>query len=244
MNFCTCFSESHRVFFDKFFLKSFPFSANVSLVVEELPQRCGSGYLFTHGWRDQMIEKQKFIAKCLRRFDGEICVFCDVDIYFYNQRLIYKDLINCLGDKDVVFIKDHPDSVNGRGAGFFILKSTSKMRSFFEEIQRRLTSHKTQKSVTFDTSEQGTINDLLSEMSNDINWDFLPERYYTHGKYINGIKNPREPNGQWWDQKDEEERRNMFIPQPLFVHHANWCAGVKNKIELLEFVIDKYKRNA
>lgn len=187
-----------------------------------------------------MIEKQKFISKCLKRFKGEVCVFCDVDIAFYHSESIPRDIAKHLNGNDVVFIKDHADDVNGRGAGFFALKSTDKMRGFFNETRKRLEGHKKQKSVTFNTSEQGTINDLLSERK-DLKWDFLPERYYTHGKYTNGIKDPSKPNGAWWDQKDREEKNKTFIPQPLFVHHANWCAGIKNKVNLLEFVSKKYK---
>lgn len=241
MNFCTCFSESHRVFFEKFFLKSFPFNSGVSLVAEILPQRCGSGYLFAPGWREQMIEKQKFISKCLNRFNGEVCVFCDVDICFYSPQRIPKDIMKCLGQNDAVFIKDHADDTNGRGAGFFALRSTDKTKEFFVEVKRRLEDYKQEPVVTFNTSEQGTINALLSERP-DFKWDFLPERYYTHGKYTNGIKIPLLPNGAWWDQKDQEEKDEMFIPELLFVHHANWCAGIENKIDLLKFVSNKYKK--
>ena len=242
MNFCTCFSKTHQIFFEKYFLKTFPFSANVSLVAEIVPQACKSGYLFASGWRDQMIYKQEFISKCLNRFKGELCVFCDADIRFYSEHKdIGSDLFSCLGNKDICFLKDHADSVNGRGAGFFVLRSTPKTIDFFSGVLarlRKLSVERKGRGVTFDTSEQGTINDMLFQRK-DIDWGFLPERYYTHGKYINGVKNPTKPNGCWWDQKDAEEKRNIFIPFPLSVHHANWCTGIENKMHLLDFVASR-----
>ena len=195
-----------------------------------------------------MIYKQEFISKCLNRFRGELCVFCDADIRFYDNKIqglhsIATDLRFCLKNKDISFLKDHADSVNGRGAGFFILRSTPKIRNFFREVLEKLLEHSKEqegKGVTFNTSEQGTINDLLSKKK-DIEWGFLPERYYTHGKYINGIKKPEKPYGSWWDQKDDEEKSNIYVPHPLFVHHANWCTGINNKIDLLNFVASKFK---
>lgn len=187
-----------------------------------------------------MILKEKFIFKCLTRFYGQICVFCDVDIQFYAKTNgeLPLDLENCLGDNDICFLKDHADQQNGRGAGFFVLRSNSKTVDFFSKVLKRLeylSLDQEGKGVNFNTSEQGTINDMLSERK-DIRWNFLPERYYTHGKYTNGIKNPKKPNGAWWDQKDDEEKKKVFIPDPILVHHANWCTGVKNKIHLLDFV--------
>ena len=40
-------------------------------------------------------------------------------------------------------------------------------------------------------------------------------------------------------KKDAEEKRNIFIPFPLSVHHANWCTGIENKMHLLDFVASR-----
>ena len=69
MRFCVTYTNSHQpFFFEKHFIKSFPFEEDVSLVLEKMPQKCEQGRLFSEGWRDQMIEKQKFINKCLTTF--------------------------------------------------------------------------------------------------------------------------------------------------------------------------------
>ena len=239
MRFCATYSDSHRSFLDKFFLKTFPFESGVSLILERMPQICSTGWLFAEGWRDQMIEKQKFINKNLQTFFvDEILVFCDVDISFYGD--IKEDLIECLGDNDIAFMKDHNSDQFGRCGGFFILKSNDKMRRLFGQVLSNLSSFNEREAATFNTSEQQTINSALSSMP-DLKWTYLPPRYYTHGLYTEGLKNFSEENqsGLWWENKDEEEKENVFIPDDMKVHHANWASGVDNKMGLLEFIYNK-----
>ena len=62
MRFCATYSDSHRQFLDDFFLKTFPFEYNCTLLLQRMPQRCSEGgWLFSDGWRDQMIEKQEYV---------------------------------------------------------------------------------------------------------------------------------------------------------------------------------------
>ncbi len=182
-----------------------------------------------------MIEKQRFINKCLKTFaEEEYIVFSDVDIYFYGK--VKADLMESLGNRDICFMKDHNSDITGRCGGFFVLRVSRKMKDFFEEVLERLRSH-TDKDVSFETSEQSTINTLLNERE-DISWDYLPQRYYTHGLYTEGIKNFTEENqsGLWWDSKDDDEKYKVHVPDNVLVHHANWCRGIDNKIQLLDWV--------
>ena len=239
MRFCVSYSDSHRLFLDKFFLKTFPFEHETTLVLEKMPQKCAAGWLFAEGWRDQMIEKQKFINKNLQTFFmDEVLVFCDVDISFYGG--VKDDLLNCLGDNDIAFMKDHNSDEFGRCGGFFIVKSNDKTRELFSEVLFKLSSFNSNEETTFNSSEQQTINSVLNS-TKDIKWTYLPARYYTHGLYTEGRKNFSEENqsGLWWENKDEEEKENVFIPDDMKVHHANWASGVENKINLLEFVYKK-----
>lgn len=238
MRFCATYSDSHRVFLDKFFLKTFPFEYHTSLVLERMPQKC-AGSLFSGGWRKQMIQKQVFINKMLTS-SGELSVFCDVDISFYGN--LTEDLTECLGENDIAFMKDHNNSEDfGRCGGFFIVKPNLKTRKLFSIVLSKLSSFE-EKNTGFLTSEQHTINSVLKSM-NEVKWTYLPERYYTHGLYKQGIKNFSQSNqkGLWWDQKDSEEKENIYIPENIKIHHANWAKGVKNKIELLDFVYKKHK---
>ena len=241
MRFCVTYSKSHRLFLDSFFLKTFPFEEGVSLILEKMDQKCPEGALFSEGWRDQMIEKQKFINKNLETFFlDEILVFCDVDISFYGE--VKEDLIQCLGGNDIAFMKDHNSDDVGRCGGFFILRSNDKIRSLFSRVLSTLKSYSRNDAVSFSSSEQQTINSVLASMP-EIKWTYLPQRYYTHGLYVQGIKNFSQENqaGLWWQNKDDEEKRDVFIPENLKVHHANWAVGVENKVHLLKYIHEKVK---
>lgn len=238
MKVCVSYSNTHERFFKDWFLDSFPFERGVSLVVQKVPQVCKSGNLFSDGWREQMIEKQNFINECINcSAPSEVVVFSDVDVRFYGN--FSKDLTKELGDKDICFMRDHNSDATGRCGGFFALRVSERIKSFFSNVRSRLTSH-TDSNVTFETSEQSTINNLLRE-SPDIQWGYLPPRYYTHGLYTQGIENFSEDNqsGLWWENKTYEEKTNVFVPNDLLVHHANWSNGIENKIHLLEFVKGK-----
>ena len=233
MRLLTIFSESHQPLFDEHFIKSFPFSEGVDLVARKMPQVCRTGNLFAHGWRDSMIKKEEFIVETLPKFDGEICVFADVDIRFYKS--LREDLELNLENQDICFQKDHNDNgENSRCGGFFALRSTEKIRSAFSQILDRLKSYKDE-NVGFNSSEQHTINTIFRSRS-DIKCKMLPSRYYTHGLYNHGMKHPDSPYALWWEKKTPEEKRGIFIPENLKIHHANWCVGVKAKMELLNFV--------
>ena len=41
------------------------------------------------------------------------------------------------------------------------------------------------------------------------------------------------------ENKSSQERCDMFIAEDLKVHHANWTKGIKNKLELHNFVLAK-----
>lgn len=242
MRFCSIYSDSHRCFLDSFFLKTFPFESGVSLILERMPQKCSAGSLFSHGWRDQMIEKQLFINKNLQTFFlEEALVFSDIDISFYGD--VKEDLLKCLGNNDIAFMKDHNNSEDyGRCGGFFVVRSNPKTRELFSKVLNKLNSFSETKNVDFNTSEQHAINSELKALP-EVKWTYLPPRYYTHGLYIEGLETFSENNqsGLWWNNKNEREKNNVFIPKDIKVHHANWAIGIKPKMELLEFISNKIK---
>ena len=237
MHVCVSYSHTHKAFAEDFFFKSFPFEKGLSLVIEQVPQRCKSGDLFSKGWRTQMIEKQIFINKYLNLFkDSEVVLFSDVDIKFYGK--IKEDLTSRVEDKDICFMKDHNSDVVGRCGGFFVVKNSIKIKSFFQEVMATLSSRdESSEDVSFETSEQSTINNLLNERP-EVSWSYLPERYYTHGLYTKGIKNfsAEDQSGLWWQNKSWEEKSNIYVPDDILVHHANWCGGIDNKTNLLNWV--------
>ena len=184
-----------------------------------------------------MIEKQIFINKYLNLFeDGDLAVFSDADVKFYGK--IKGDLTSCLGDRDICFMKDHNSDVVGWCGGFFVVRVSHKIRAFFQNVMDTLSSYdSSEEGVAFETSEQSTINDLINDCP-EISCGWLPQRYYTHGLYTNGINNfsEEDQSGLWWLNKSWDEKTKIFDPEEILVHHANWCGGIKNKIDLLKWV--------
>ena len=239
MRLLTTFSESHQPLFDEHFIKSFPFNEGIDLIVRKMPQVCRTGNLFAHGWRDSMIKKEEFIVETLPKFDGEVCIFADVDIRFYKP--LAEDIEERLENHDICFQKDHNDNgENSRCGGFFVLRSSEKIRSAFSQILHLLKSYKGE-DVGFNSSEQHTINTIFRNRP-DISCGMLPARYYTHGLYTDGMKHPDSSYALWWEKKTPEEKRGVFIPDNLKIHHANWCVGVETKLELLNFIHKEYAK--
>jgi len=240
MKFCTFFSDSHKKIFDQCFIPSFPFESGLDLIVRKVDQHCQSGNLFDVGWVNSMTAKQEFLNEMLKRNEGEIMVFSDVDIRFYQP--IKSDIEDLLGGYDIIFQKDHFNNPNGRCAGFFATRSTQKIRALFARTLERLRESAEKRKgerVGFDHSEQNAVNREI-EQTKDLKWGFLPERYYTHGLYEQGVKNPKEPRGFWWHLKHPSEKDRVYVPLELTVHHANWCVGTDLKIELLNFIKAKH----
>ena len=162
MRFCVTYTNSHQPFFEKHFIKSFPFEEDVSLVLEKMPQKCEQGRLFSEGWRDQMIEKQKFINENLLNCDpNELLVFSDVDVRFYGN--IKDDLTECLSDHDIAFMKDHNSDEVGKCGGFFVLKPNDNIKEVFAEVLKTLQEFDSNSPTSFQTSEQQTINSVLNK---------------------------------------------------------------------------------
>jgi hypothetical protein len=53
-----CFTDSHRVFVDDWFLPSLKATnPDIKLILEEFPQECSTGNFMSEGWRDTMFKK-------------------------------------------------------------------------------------------------------------------------------------------------------------------------------------------
>ena len=65
---------------------------------------------------------------------------------------------------------------------------------------------------------------ILQSNNLNIKYDTLdPTKYFTIGYSTKGT--------QW-----TPETGDLDIPKTILMHHANWTAGVENKIKLLNFV--------
>jgi len=224
----TLFTDSHKPFLVDYFLPTFPFCKDIDLTILYRPQHCKSASFETEGFRETTRDKVKgFIEGIESCGDGDIFMFIDVDIQFFGS--FYTDIVHSIKDKDAVFQNDVFGGVN---TGFFAVKNNKKVRSFFKTVLGNLDSF---------SQEQALANYLLNNSSQfpsiAIDWSFLPARYWTYGHIA--AQPGKEPNtyrGSWTPGAED-----FCVPSDIVIHHANWTAGVDNKIKLLEIVKDKRK---
>ncbi len=239
----TAFSESHKILFDNHFLKHFP-DEDIDLEVQRLPQECKSAELFSEGWVKTTTKKLESILDSLEQCRADdLFVYADADVGFYGG--IKSDLEKLINGYDILFQKDHNVSdennfnVAAYCTGFFVAKPNDKIKRLFSESVQRIKRNNIEGAAKFMDSDQSTVNSVIKlESMSSIRRGFLPERYYTHGLYTKGLNDFSEENqtGLWWQNKTDEEKQEVYIPYNLKIHHANWCVGVENKLELLNFV--------
>jgi hypothetical protein len=167
--FC-CWTPAHQVLFDQCFAPSVP--ADFSLVSTTL-EIAGRGDFLSAEFLRCIHEKIGLILASLRENGGELLVWSDIDIEFFN--LSAARLAEELGDHDIAFQCEGartPD-IN---SGFFICRSGERTVSFFERVLEELRKEP-------ESNEQLVINRLLATRSVDLSWTRLPMRYYarTHG---------------------------------------------------------------
>lgn len=222
----TLFTNSHKTFLTNYLLPTFPYRKEIELTILHRPQYCKTASFETEGWHNTMRDKVNcFIEGIEKCNDNEIFMFIDPDIQFFSD--FYDDIINRINNKDAVFQNDVFGGVN---TGFFAVKNNKKVRSFFKTILGNLDSF---------SQEQILANHLLKKSyqfpSIAINWAFLPSTYWTYG-HIAAIptKQPNKYRGSW-----TPDAPDFNVPTNIVMHHANWTAGVENKIKLLNIVKEK-----
>ena len=215
MKIYTLFTPSHRLLFENYFLKTFPFEDRVELKVL-FKKQLGNAEFHSEGWRETMHYKTRcFIQAAEEVKDQGIFMFIDPDIQFF--RPFYDDVMDHMKDNDAVFQNDYNGGVN---TGFFAMRSTAKTRNFLQLVEDNL--HRFQE-------EQQCFNFIINKFYKHpdlaFNVSMLPLRYWTYGQF----------NTNW---NGEEE---FNIPQDIIMHHGNWTKPFSNKIKLLDLVRKKYE---
>jgi len=222
----TLFTDSHKKFLTDYFIPTFPYREEIELTILHRPQKCKTASFETDGWHDTMRDKVNcFIEGINQCSDEEIFMFIDPDIQFFGD--FYDDIISGLANKEAIFQNDVFGGVN---TGFFAVKNTQKIRSFFKTVLGNLDSF---------SQEQVLANHLLTNSARypaiAIDWAFLPAKYWTYG-HIAAIPTtgPDPYRGSW-----TPDAPDFDVPEDIVIHHANWTAGIDNKLKLLNIVRNK-----
>ena len=220
MKIYTLITESHKVFFDRFFLPSYREinkNKKFSLHLCESKQIGEKGEYGEKGFRETMADKVRMVIKAIEDNMGEFIIYSDVDVQFFKG---FEDDIFKYNDKNVDIYAQNdtpkcPENVI-LCAGFMIINCNDKTLNIFRD---------TLKIIHYFEHDQYAFNYL----KNKLNWSILPEdKYYTIA-YNTG-------NDLWRFEKYDN------IPSGILMHHGNWVGGIENKLKLLDYIKSEISR--
>jgi len=220
MDLLTFYSDSHKEIYEDYFLKSFNehLSESFDLKVKKIEQLSPNGDYDSSGFMETMMDKLKLILEHLH-VGTDPFVFADCDIQFFRD--FKEDILRELGGNDIRF----QDDIVCRCAGFFVAKRNDEVKRFFDIVYKETPKYFQQQ------SDQTAINVILNSQQN-----FglkLNERVLPRNKYFTVAAST---NAKQWAGQD------FNIPTTLVAHHANWTVGLDNKIKLLQFVKNKFRK--
>ena len=210
----TFYTDSHTALLNDFLLKSSVGEYNVIPIKGE--QVCKTGAFNTPGWAktsyDKLVAIRDYVAGNL---NNEYFIYSDTDVIFLSGS---KDILKKeLRGYDALFQKD--DSMFC--AGFFAMKKNSACLEFLDksisELRNRLP----------DFTDQDIINEIIKKERN-LKYGFLSKKF---ANFSTISKSNKLWNGQ-----------TFKIPKDITAFHANWTIGIDNKIKLLEYVRENFKK--
>lgn len=205
-------TPSHEILRDKYFLPSI--KDDFEVIIENANQTCSSSSFMSQGWTKTTIKKVDLIIKAIHDNWGSFFVFSDLDIQFFQP--MEETITTLLGDNDLIIQKNCPSGV--LCTGFFVCKANEKTLALWSDVKKIMENNPEQ-------SDQITLNQCIKRNSAknpyDVKWDYLPITFFGGGT-LTGTS--------WFPGK------KLSIPKGIFMHHANWTKGIKNKIAQLKYV--------
>jgi len=266
MKLYTAYTPSHEIFLKEWFLPSM--QDDYELIIEKYEQECPSAEYMSEGWTKTMFRRIDLIMRAIEDNWGDVFIFSDVDIQFFQPA---KEIISKV-------IKNHDfavqkNSFGGRlNAGFFACRANKKTSGLWSAIKKYMQDNlgehdqhalnvmlKKGRIVSEGSSVYKTYRQIL--LSLDKRKDrsltrvtrvsisawihfWLMYRSYLLSKAKNDF------DIKWRFLPDNffcpglvnsgywEPGQSLPIPQNIIMHHANWSVGVENKIAQLKYVRD------
>jgi hypothetical protein len=219
----TMVTPSHRQLFERWFLPTL--SERCEVRVQECQQFCPSGEFKTEGWLRTMKAKVDGILIAIEENWDGIFLFADADVQFFGP--VGPMVRASLARYDSVYQQDSPSGT--LCAGFFSARANHRIKKLWSEIKERLDIALQTGAGDTNVNDQSALNKIIPVAlhrriwkSSDIRWDrFSPEDAYSAGALT----------GRKWEVGDA-----VAAPAGIKVHHANWTAGIENKVFLLRAV--------
>mgnify|MGYP002780971453 CR=1 FL=1 len=216
-------TPTHRQLEEEWFLASFKDECRPQVLHVD-DKGPGGGYWRTEGFDAAVRRKIQYIADTVAAHRGELIMWADVDIQFFQP--VVPILETLMQGKDMLFQRGnhrHEEVCSG----LFVCRASWKTLIFWRTAQllMRYYSYK---------GDQAVTNMLLGMLKKrprtrrafnlfGIHWDYLPDSFYCPGVNYSMLWNPGDA---------------LPIPDPIHLHHANFTKGVSNKLAQFAYVRD------
>ena len=210
----TFYTDSHQHFLNDWFLSSIIEKDKVH--VEKFEQKCPSGTFMQKGWHQTMLDKVNYIRTCLQ--GAKPFFHLDCDVQFFDT--FYDDYMAILEENQLDLLAQN-DGNNTACCGFMLIRPGDKMRGFWDEVYELV-----KVSNAKGTNDQIICNHLLPRRN---------VRFQLLGSDCFSI---------WMSNGQREWVPNhglSDLPEKLKVHHANYTAGIDNKLELMKLVKTRHQ---
>jgi len=122
----TCYSLSHKVLVDNFFLPSIP--KDLRLTLEKHPQICETDKFCQKNWVETVRKKISFLIKAIQSNMGNIFIFSDCDVQFFGD-------ISCqISEEMIGFDLGFQREGDSFCTGFFACRASCDVLKFFEDV--------------------------------------------------------------------------------------------------------------
>lgn len=205
MKLYTFYTDSHSELM-QVFLKNFPYSEKVDVVIRKMPQECKTAAFMSEGWNNTMTKKVEYILHALSETpENEWFVHADSDILLFSG---WETILNEFSEEYDMLIQNDYSVLC---AGFFFCKNNKRTKELWNRVRETM-HHFSQ--------DQEAMNHWVNNIT-DLKIKILPPSYFTYGLLGRGVWNGVE---------------GFTIPDidNLKMFHANWTIGLENKKKLLK----------
>jgi hypothetical protein len=217
-----CYTPSHEVLMKEWFLPSL--QDDYELVIEKFDQECESATYMSTGWKKTTLKKVEFILRAVQENWETVFIFADADIQFFRPSK--ESILHAIEGKDIVCQKNAPKGkffeTGDLCSGFFACACNEKTLRLWQLVKKCM--------METEHSDQNSLNTVLKNENHQLNivWDYLPNNFFGGGLFT----------GKYWCPGDP-----LTIPDNIIMHHANWTAGIPNKIAQLKYVRELAKKD-
>jgi hypothetical protein len=246
----TLCTSSHSVFRDEWFLPTVSALQDKFELMVTADSSLPDGAIYgTKDFNRLMKTKVDLLVDAIRDCWGQVFIYSDSDVQFF--RPILEDVVQLIGDKDLLVQRDSPQG--HLCAGFMILRADWPLLNLFQEIKQKLALNSLiddQAALNIELMKDGVGGDAqgmpydqlvtvayhrageaykeLPHIANrfGVRWNYLPSSFFGGGT----------ESGKAWKPGDE-----IALPDDAAMHHANWTEGNENKIAQLRYVRQRYE---